>query len=128
MLNPITNIITSISYELDSVDEFNCAHTKNGWKVIFPTIEIADDDDQEDRRFKKFYAAAIEQSEHEILKHAEKMSQSKIPYSIGQWHKCVNASFCHKTQRLHDYVMGHNHCDDLMFRLDVIDNHTLEIH
>ena len=128
MLNPITNINSEISYDLNEVDQFNCAKTRNGWKVIFPDIKIEEDDDSEDIRFKKLYAAAIEQSEYEILKHAERMSKSNIPYTLGQWHKCVNASFCHETQRLHDFVMGHNGCDDLMFQLEVVDQRTLKLH
>ena len=130
MLNPITNTnaAAAISYELYEADEYNCARTKNGWKVIFPDIKIEDDDDVEDIRFKQLYALAIEQAEYEILKHAEKMSISKTPYTIGQWHKCVNASYCHETQRLHDYVMGKNGCDYLVFQLEVIDNRTLEVH
>ena len=128
MLNPITNIKAAISYDLNCVDEYGVAHTKNGWKVCFPEIKVQPDDDAEDITFKRLYAAAIESAEEEIMKHAERMSVSKIPYTRGQWHKAVNASFNRATQKLHDYVMGMNGCDDLMFRLDVEDQRTIFVH
>lgn len=130
MLNPITttNAAAAISYDLNCVDKYGVAHTKNGWKVCFPEIKVQQDDDAEDINFKRLYAAAIESAEDEIMKHAEKMSTSNIPYTRGQWHKAVNASFSHATQKLHDEVMGHNGCDDLIFTLEVEDQRTIFVH
>ena len=62
------------------------------------------------------------------MRHAERMSTSKIPYNRGQWHKAVNASFSRATQKLHDAAMGHNGCDDLIFSLDVEDQRTIFVH
>jgi len=115
----------SLNYELTST-ESNIAKTLNGWKVIFPAIEIADDDDKEDIKFKKLYSEAIMDSEGELMRHADRMSTDSS-YKLGHWHKCVNASFCRATKKLHDFVMGHNACDDLMFTLEVIDNRTIKI-
>lgn len=97
----------------------NCAFTKNGWKVIFPTIA------QDDLEFNQVYEAAIESAKDEIMKHAEMISASK--YSIGQWSKAVNSSFSKETKKLHDLVMGNNGCDELMFRLEVIDERTIKV-
>ena len=104
---------TTINYD------HNCVFTKNGWKVIFPTIA------QDDLEFNQVYEAAIESAKDEIMKHAEMISASK--YSIGQWSKAVNSSFSKETKKLHDLVMGNNGCDELMFRLEVIDEHTIKV-
>ena len=93
--------------------------TKSGWKVIFPTIA------QDDLEFNQVYEAAIESAKDEIMKHAEMISASK--YSIGQWSKAVNSSFSKETKKLHDLVMGNNGCDELMFRLEVIDERTIKV-
>lgn len=99
----------------------NCEFTKNGWKVIFPTI-TQDDDDLE---FNLAYEAAIKSAKVEIMKHAELISASK--YAVGQWSKCINASFSKETKSLHNLVMGNNGCDELVFRLEVIDHHTIKV-
>ena len=106
---------TTINY-----DHNKCAFTKSGWKVIFPTI--AQDDDRE---FIQTYEAAIKSAEGEIMKHAEMMSTSN--YTVGQWSKAVNSSFSEETKKLHDLVMGNNGCDELMFRLEVIDERTIKV-
>lgn len=102
-----------------TINYHNCVFTKNGWKVIFPTIA------QDDLEFNKVYEAAIESAKDEIMKHAEMISASK--YSIGQWSKAVNSSFSKETKKLHDLVMGNNGCDELMFRLEVIDECTIKV-
>ena len=102
-----------------TINDHNCAFTKNGWKVIFPTIA------QDDLEFNQVYEAAIESAKDEIMKHAEMISASK--YSIGQWSKAVNSSFSKETKKLHDLVMGNNGCDELMFRLEVIDERTIKV-
>ena len=100
--------------------DHNCAFiTKNGWKVIFPTIA------QDDLEFNQAYEAAIKSAEEEIMKHAEMMSTSN--YTVGQWSKAVNSSFSKETKKLHDLVMGNNGCDELMFRLEVIDERTIKV-
>ena len=104
-----------------TINYHNCVFTKNGWKVIFPTIQ-QDDDDFE---FIQTYEAAIKSAEEEIMKHAEMMSTSN--YTVGQWSKAVNSSFSKETKKLHDLVMGNNGCDELMFRLEVIDEHTIKV-
>ena len=106
---------TTINY-----DHNKCAFTKSGWKVIFPTI--AQDDDRE---FNQAYEAAINSAKDEIMKHAEMISASK--YVVGQWSKAVNSSFSEETKKLHDLVMGNNGCDELMFRLEVIDERTIKV-
>ena len=108
---------TTINY-----DHNKCAFTKSGWKVIFPTIAIAQDDD---RVFNKAYNAAINSAKNEIMKYAEMISASK--YVVGQWRKVINSSFSKETMVLHDLVMGNNNCDDLMFHLEVIDNRTIKV-
>ena len=106
---------TTINYD------HNCVFTtKSGWKVIFPTI--AQDDDRE---FNQAYEDAIKSAKDEIMKHAEMMSASK--YVVGQWSKAVNSSFSKETKKLHDLVMGNNGCDELMFRLEVIDERTIKV-
>ena len=105
---------TTINY-----DHNNCAFTKNGWKVIFPTIA------QDDLEFNQAYEAAIESAKDEIMKRAEMMSASK--YVVGQWSKAVNSSFSKETKKLHDLVMGNNGCNDLMFHLEVIDERTIKV-
>ena len=102
-----------------TINYHNCVFTKNGWKVIFPTIA------QDDLEFNQVYEAAIESAKDEIMKHAEMISTSK--YSIGQWSKAVNSSFSKETKKLHDLVMGNNGCDELMFRLEVIDERTIKV-
>lgn len=102
-----------------TINYYNCVFTKNGWKVIFPTIA------QDDLEFNQVYEAAIESAKDEIMKHAEMISASK--YSIGQWSKAVNSSFSKETKKLHDLVMGNNGCDELMFRLEVIDERTIKV-
>ena len=97
----------------------NCVFTKNGWKVIFPTIA------QDDLEFNQVYEAAIKSAKDEIMKHAEMISASK--YAVGQWSKAVNSSFSKETKKLHDLVMGNNGCDELMFRLEVIDERTIKV-
>ena len=108
---------TTINY-----DHNKCAFTKSGWKVIFPTIAIAQDDD---RVFNKAYNAAINSAKDEIMKYAEAMSTSN--YTVGQWRKVINSSFSEETKKLHDLVMGNNNCDDLIFRLEVIDERTIKV-
>ena len=106
---------TTINYD------HNCVFTtKSGWKVIFPTI--AQDDDRE---FNQAYEAAINSAKDEIMKHAEMMSTSN--YTVGQWSKAVNSSFSKETKKLHDLVMGNNGCDELVFRLEVIDERTIKV-
>ena len=106
---------TTINYD------HNCVFTtKSGWKVIFPTISQDDD-----REFNQAYEAAINSAKDEIMKHAEMMSASK--YVVGQWSKAVNSSFSEETKKLHDLVMGNNGCDELMFRLEVIDERTIKV-
>ena len=106
---------TTINYD------HNCVFTtKSGWKVIFPTIP--QDDDHE---FNQAYVAAINSAKDEIMKHAEMISESK--YTVGQWSKAVNSSFSKETKKLHDLVMGNNGCDELMFRLEVIDERTIKV-
>lgn len=105
-----------------TINYHNCVFTKNGWKVIFPTIPIPEDDDLE---FNQAYEAAIKSAKYEIMKHAEMMSASK--YVVGQWSKAVNSSFSKETKKLHDLVMGNNGCDELIFRLEVIDEHTIKV-
>lgn len=102
-----------------TINYHNCVFTKNGWKVIFPTIA------QDDLEFNQVYEAAIESAKDEIMKHAEMMSASK--YVVGQWNKAVNSSFSKETKKLHDLVMGNNGCDELMFRLEVIDERTIKV-
>lgn len=102
-----------------TINYHNCAFTKSGWKVIFPTIA------QDDLEFNQAYEAAIESAKDEIMKHAEMISASK--YSIGQWSKAVNSSFSKETKKLHDLVMGNNGCDELIFRLEVIDERTIKV-
>ena len=106
---------TTINY-----DHNKCAFTKSGWKVIFPTIPQDDD-----REFNQVYEAAINSAKDEIMKHAEMISASK--YVVGQWSKAVNSSFSEETKKLHDLVMGNNGCDELMFRLEVIDERTIKV-
>ena len=107
---------TTINYD------HNCVFTtKSGWKVIFPTIPQDDDD----REFNQAYEAAIKSAKDEIMKHAEMISESK--YTVGQWSKAVNSSFSKETKKLHDLVMGNNGCDELMFRLEVIDERTIKV-
>ena len=108
---------TTINY-----DHNKCAFTKSGWKVIFPTIAIAQDDD---RVFNKAYNAAINSAKDEIMKYAEMMSTSN--YTVGQWRKVINSSFSKETMVLHDLVMGNNNCNDLIFHLEVIDNCTIKV-
>ena len=105
---------TTINY-----DHNKCAFTKSGWKVIFPTIS------QDDREFNQAYEAAINSAKDEIMKRAEMISASK--YVVGQWSKAVNSSFSKETKKLHDLVMGNNGCDELMFRLEVIDERTIKV-
>ena len=106
---------TTINYD------HNCVFTtKSGWKVIFPTIPQDDD-----REFNQAYEAAINSAKDEIMKHAEMMSASK--YVVGQWSKAVNSSFSKETKKLHDLVMGNNGCDELVFRLEVIDHCTIKV-
>lgn len=114
----------TINYNLRNVDDHNCAFTKSGWKVIFPII-LVEDDDPEDIEFNQVYEAAIESAKDEIMKHAEMMSASK--YVVGQWSKAVNSSFSEETKKLHDLVMGNNGCDELVFRLEVIDERTIKV-
>ena len=102
-----------------TINYHNCVFTKNGWKVIFPTIA------QDDLEFNQVYEAAIKSAEEEIMKHAEMMSTSN--YTVGQWSKAVNSSFSKETKKLHDLVMGNNGCDELMFRLEVIDERTIKV-
>lgn len=102
-----------------TINYHNCVFTKNGWKVIFPTIA------QDDPEFNQVYEAAIESAKDEIMKHAEMISASK--YVVGQWSKAVNSSFSKETKKLHDLVMGNNGCDELMFRLEVIDERTIKV-
>lgn len=102
-----------------TINYHNCVFTKNGWKVIFPIIA------QDDLEFNQVYEAAIESAKDEIMKHAEMMSASK--YVVGQWSKAVNSSFSKETKKLHDLVMGNNGCDELMFRLEVIDERTIKV-
>ena len=107
---------TTINYD------HNCVFTtKSGWKVIFPTIPQDDDD----REFNQAYEAAINSAKDEIMKHAEMISASK--YVVGQWSKAVNSSFSKETKKLHDLVMGNNGCDELVFRLEVIDHCTIKV-
>ena len=115
----------TINYNLRNVDDHNCAFTKNGWKIVFPIIKLQDDDDSEDLEFYQAYASAIESAEDEIMKHAEMISESN--YVVGQWSKAINSSFSKETKKLHDLVMGNIGCDELMFRLEVIDKNTIEI-
>ena len=112
--------MTTINY-----DHNKCAFTKSGWKVIFSIINTQDDSDYEDIEFIQTYEAAIKSAEEEIMKHAEMMSASK--YVVGQWSKAVNSSFSKETKKLHDLVMGNNGCDELMFRLEVIDERTIKV-
>ena len=106
---------TTINYD------HNCVFTtKSGWKVIFPTIPQDDD-----REFIQAYEAAIKSAEGEIMKHAEMMSTSN--YTVGQWSKAVNSSFSKETKKLHELVMGNNGCDELVFRLEVIDERTIKV-
>ena len=105
---------TTINY-----DHNKCAFTKSGWKVIFPTIA------HDDRVFNKAYNAAINSAKNEIMKYAEMMSTSN--YTVGQWRKVINSSFSKETMVLHDLVMGNNGCDELMFRLEVIDERTIKV-
>ena len=108
---------TTINYD------HNCVFTtKSGWKVIFPTISQDDD-----REFNQAYEAAINSAKDEIMKHAEMMSASASKYVVGQWSKAVNSSFSKETKKLHDLVMGNNGCDELMFRLEVIDERTIKV-
>ena len=100
--------------------DHNCAFTKSGWKVIFTTI-LQDDDPE----FYQAYEAAIESAKDEIMKHAEMMSASN--YVVGQWSKAVNSTFSEETKKLHDLVMGNNGCDELVFRLEVIDERTIKV-
>ncbi len=102
-----------------TINYHNCAFTKNGWKVIFPNIA------QDDLEFNQAYEAAINSAKDEIMKHAEMISTSK--YVVGQWSKAVNSSFSKETKKLHDLVMGNNGCDELMFRLEVIDERTIKV-
>ena len=102
-----------------TINYHNCVFTKNGWKVIFPTIA------QDDLEFNQVYEAAINSAKDEIMKHAEMMSASK--YVVGQWSKAVNSSFSKETKKLHDLVMGNNGCDELIFRLEVIDERTIKV-
>lgn len=102
-----------------TINYHNCVFTKNGWKVIFPTIA------QDDLEFNQVYEAAINSAKDEIMKHAEMISASK--YVVGQWSKAVNSSFSKETKKLHDLVMGNNGCDELMFRLEVIDERTIKV-
>ena len=111
---------TTINY-----DHNKCAFTKSGWKVIFPIINTQYDSDSEDIEFIQTYEAAIKSAKDEIMKHAEMISASK--YVVGQWSKAVNSSFSKETKKLHDLVMGNNGCDELMFRLEVIDEHTIKV-
>ena len=111
---------TTINY-----DHNKCAFTKSGWKVIFSIINTQDDSDSEDIEFIQTYEAAIKSAKDEIMKHAEMISASK--YVVGQWSKAVNSSFSKETKKLHDLVMGNNGCDELMFRLEVIDEHTIKV-
>ena len=111
---------TTINY-----DHNKCAFTKSGWKVIFSIINTQDDSDSEDIEFIQTYEAAIKSAKDEIMKHAEMISASK--YAVGQWSKAVNSSFSKETKKLHDLVMGNNGCDELMFRLEVIDEHTIKV-
>ena len=107
---------TTINYD------HNCVFTtKSGWKVIFPTIPQDDDD----REFNQAYEAAIKSAKDEIMKCAEMISASK--YVVGQRSKAVNSSFSKETKKLHDLVMGNNGCDELMFRLEVIDERTIKV-
>ena len=115
----------TINYNLRNVDANNCAFTKNGWKIVFPIITAQDHDDSEDLEFYQAYASAIESAEDEIMKHAEMISESN--YVVGQWSKAVNSSFSEETKKLHDLVMGDNGCDELVFRLEVIDQCTIEV-
>lgn len=117
--------IATINYNLRSVDDYNCAFTKNGWRIIFPIIFVEDDDDSEDLEFYQAYADAIKSAEVEIIKHAEMMSTSR--YTIGQWSKAVNSSFSEATKKFHDIVMGNNGCDELMFILEVVDHCTIKV-
>ena len=105
---------TTINY-----DHNKCAFTKNGWKVIFPTIA------HDDRVFNKAYNAAINSAKDEIMKYAEMISASK--YVVGQWRKVINSSFSKETMILHNLVMGNNGCNDLIFKLEVIDNRTIKV-
>ena len=102
-----------------TINYHNCVFTKNGWKVIFPTIA------QDDLEFNQAYEAAINSAKDEIMKHAEMISASK--YVVGQWSKAVNSSFSKETKKLHDLVMGNNGCDELIFRLEVIDERTIKV-
>ena len=102
----------------------NYAFTKSGWKVIFPII-LVEDDDPEDIEFNQVYEAAIESAKDEIMKHAEMMCASK--YVVGQWSKAINSSFSKETKKLHDLIMGDNGFDELVFRLEVIDHHTIKV-
>ena len=111
---------TTINY-----DHNKCAFTKSGWKVIFTIIKTQYDSDSEDIEFIQTYEAAINSAKDEIMKHAEMMSASK--YVVGQWSKAVNSSFSEETKKLHDLVMGNNGCDELMFRLEVIDERTIKV-
>ena len=111
---------TTINY-----DHNKCAFTKSGWKVIFSIINTQDDSDSEDIEFIQTYEAAINSAKDEIMKHAEMMSASK--YVVGQWSKAVNSSFSKETKKLHDLVMGNNGCDELVFRLEVIDHCTIKV-
>ena len=111
---------TTINYD------HNCVFTtKSGWKVIFSILNTQDDSDSEDIEFIQTYEAAIKSAEEEIMKHAEMMSISN--YTVGQWSKAVNSSFSEETKKLHDLVMGNNGCDELMFRLEVIDERTIKV-
>ena len=111
---------TTINY-----DHNKCAFTKSGWKVIFSIINTQYDSDSEDIEFIQTYEAAIKSAEEEIMKHAEMISASK--YVVGQWSKAVNSSFSKETKKLHDLVMGNNGCDELVFRLEVIDERTIKV-
>ena len=111
---------TTINY-----DHNKYAFTKSGWKVIFSIIKTQDDSDSEDIEFIQTYEAAIKSAEEEIMKHAEMMSTSN--YTVGQWSKVVNSTFSEETKKLHDLVMGNNGCDELMFRLEVIDERTIKV-
>ena len=111
---------TTINY-----DHNKCAFTKSGWKVIFSIINTQYDSDSEDIEFIQTYEAAINSAKDEIMKHAEMISASK--YVVGQWSKAVNSSFSKETKKLHDLIMGNNGCDELVFRLEVIDERTIKV-
>ena len=43
------------------------------------------------------------------------------------WKHHRDESFSEETKKLHDLVMGNNGCDELMFRLEVIDERTIKV-